>query len=125
MLLWQAPAAPAASGGGGYYNIILLGAMFFVVYFLMIAPQRKARKVQASFQENLKKGRKVVTIGGIHGTIIELTDTAATLMIAPKVHIKVQRDAISSDNSLAAYPDTGAVAEVEAQEVKADAGKES
>lgn len=100
-LLWQAPAAPA--GDAGYWNYILLLVAFVVIYFMMIRPQSQQRKKQMSFASSLKKGKKVVTIGGVHGVIAELTDTTVELIVAPKTHMTFSRDAISMEFTNAAY----------------------
>ena len=72
ILLWQ-PAQPQSNAG--YLNLILLVVAMVVIYFLMIRPQSQQRKKQVTFNTSLKKGKKVVTIGGLHGVIAEITDT--------------------------------------------------
>ena len=101
ILLWQAPTPP--SGNGGIFNIILLVVGFAVLYFLILRPQSQQRKKQSNFTASLKKGKNVVTIGGIHGVIADLTDTKVELIVAPKVHLSFQRDAISMESTIAAY----------------------
>ncbi len=101
ILLLQAPAAPE-SGMGTWGNLVFFGAMLAVLYFFMILPQRRAQRKQEDFKSTLKKGQKVVTIGGIHGIITNVSDRTVSLMIAPKIIIEVQRECISSDYSLAA-----------------------
>lgn len=64
---------------GGGMNIVLLVGMVAVFYFLMIRPQQKKAKEQKNFRENLAPGDKVVTIGGIHGKILEVTDSTVLL----------------------------------------------
>ena len=100
ILLWQ-PAQPQSDAG--YLNLILLVVAMVVIYFLMIRPQSQQRKKQVNFNTSLKKGKKVVTIGGLHGVIAEITDTTIELIVAPKTHITFQRDAISMDFTNAAY----------------------
>jgi preprotein translocase subunit YajC len=88
-------AGPAVGGGaGGFASFIPLILIFVVFYFLLIRPQQKQAKQHQAFLNDLKKGNKVVTKGGIHGTITALTDTIVTLEIAKDVAIKVSRDAI-------------------------------
>ena len=90
-------AAPAAGGGaGGIASFIPLILIFAVFYFMLIRPQQKQAKLQQQFLNDLKTGNKVVTKGGIHGTITGLTDTVVTLEIADNVKIKVSRSAIGS-----------------------------
>lgn len=88
-------AAPAAGGGMGSLGSFLPLILIFVVfYFLLIRPQQKQAKQQRQFLEDLKTGNKVVTRGGIYGTITGLTDTVVTLEIAQDIRVKVSRDAI-------------------------------
>jgi preprotein translocase subunit YajC len=101
VFLWQAPTPP--SGNGGIYNIILLVVGFAILYFLILRPQSQQRKKQTSFAASLKKGKNVVTIGGIHGVISDLSETKVELIVAPKIHLTFQRDAISMESTLAAY----------------------
>jgi preprotein translocase subunit YajC len=100
ILLWQ-PAQPQSSAG--YLNYILLVVAMVVIYFLMIRPQSQQKKKQVNFSTSLKKGKKVVTIGGLHGVIAEINETTVELIVAPKTHITLQRDAISMDFTNAAY----------------------
>ncbi len=91
-------AAPAAGAGGagGIASFIPLILIFAVFYFMLIRPQQKQAKLHQQFLSELKSGNKVVTKGGIHGTITGLTDSVVTLEIADNVRIKVSRDSIGS-----------------------------
>ena len=64
-------AAPAAQGGGWQMWIMLI-LIFVVMWFFMIRPQRKQQKELENFRNALKKGDKIVTIGGIYGTVCEI-----------------------------------------------------
>ena len=75
----QAQAAGQAAAGGsqmGFWMMILL--LFAVMYFFMIRPQRKQQKELETFRAGLKKGDKVVTTGGIYGTVDEVTDRTSS-----------------------------------------------
>lgn len=89
-------AAPAAGsgGGGGFAAFLPLILIFVVFYFLLIRPQQKQAKQHQQFLADLKTGDKIVTRGGIHGTITGLTDSVVTVEIAKEIKIKVSRDAI-------------------------------
>ncbi len=89
-------AAPAAGSGGagGFASFLPLILIFVVFYFLLIRPQQKQAKQHQQFLADLKTGDKIITRGGIHGTITGLTDTVVTLEIAKELKIKVSRDAI-------------------------------
>ncbi len=90
-------AAPAAGAGGvgSIASFLPLILIFVVFYFLLIRPQQKQAKQHQQFLSDLKSGEKVITRGGIHGTITGLTDTVVTLEIAKDLRIKVSRDAIA------------------------------
>ena len=58
--------------GGGWSQIVMLLAIVVIFYFFMIRPQTQKAKKEKQFRESLQKGQKVITIGGIHGKIIEV-----------------------------------------------------
>jgi preprotein translocase subunit YajC len=86
----------AAGGGGGLMTILPLILMFGIFYVLLIRPQQKKAKEHRSFLENLKRGDKVVTAGGLYGEITGMTDDTVTLEIADKIRVKVGRGYISA-----------------------------
>ena len=90
-------AGPAAGtgGGAGIASFIPLILIFVVFYFLLIRPQQKQAKQHQQFLSDLKNGNKVVTKGGIHGTITGMTDSVITVEIADNVRIKLSRSAIA------------------------------
>ena len=67
---------------------IMLIAMFVIMYFFMIRPQNKKQKEIANFRKSLQVNQNVITAGGIHGTIKEITDDYIVLEIASNVKIK-------------------------------------
>lgn len=71
---------------------------FAAMYFFMIRPQQKQKKQRQELLNNLEKGDQVVTIGGIHGTIVALTDNDITLEIAQDVRVKMQRTSVGFVN---------------------------
>jgi len=85
------------SGGGAaaVANFLPIVAIGLVFYFLVIAPANKQRKKQAEMLSTLKKGDRVLTTGGIYGTIQGVEPDAVTLKIAENVKVKVARSAIS------------------------------
>src|SRR5436190_2945684 len=87
----------AAPGGGGYGQILFLVLIIVVFYFFMIRPQMKKAKVERQFRESLQKGAKVVTIGGIHGRIIEVNDKTFMLEIDTNVKVRVDKTAIAAE----------------------------
>ncbi len=92
-------AAPAS--GGGMSQIIMLVLIIVVFYFFMIRPQMKKQKDAKKFQEEIKKGDKIVTIGGIIGKISEVHDNAYTIEVEGGNKLKIVKSAISMENSAA------------------------
>lgn len=76
-------------------NFLPIVAIGLVFYFLVIAPANKQRKKQAEMLSTLKKGDRVLTTGGIYGTIQGVEPDAVYLKIADNVKVKVARSAIS------------------------------
>jgi preprotein translocase subunit YajC len=87
----HAQESAAAAAGGGFAAFVPLILIFFVFYFLVIRPQQKKAKEYHTFLSGLKKGDKVLTGGGIHGTITGLTESTVTLEIADALRVKVHR----------------------------------
>ena len=87
--------AAGQQGGGGFTAFIPLILMFVIFYFLLIRPQQKKAKEHREMIQNLKKGDKVITSGGIYGRITGLDDATLTVEIADKVRVKVARGNVS------------------------------
>lgn len=87
-------------GGGGtaafLINIAPIAAIFFVFYFLVIAPANKQKKKTQEMLNSLKKGDRVVTSGGIYGTVQGVEAEVVYLKIGDNVKVKVARSAITS-----------------------------
>ena len=90
-----------ANGEGGIMSFLPLILIIVVFYLFMIRPQLKKQKEQKKFRESLAKGDKIVTIGGIHGKIVEVKDNTIVVEIANDVRITVEKAAVSSDFSAA------------------------
>ena len=84
-------------GGDGMSSLIMLGLMVLVFWFFMIRPQMKKQKELKKFREALAKGDHVVTIGGIHGKILEVTDTTV-LVQSESTKIRLDKSAISQSS---------------------------
>lgn len=95
----QTAPAPAATGGeglmGSLSGMLPLLLMFVVLYFVMIRPQMKRQKETKAMLDALAKGDEVATVGGVIGTVVELSDSTLTLEVAHGVHIQVQRFAVA------------------------------
>ena len=90
-------AAPAAQQGGGMSMWIMLALIFVVMWFFMIRPQRKQQKELQNFRDSLKKGDKVVTIGGIYGTVAEIKEDSVLIEVDNSVKIRVSKQALVKD----------------------------
>jgi preprotein translocase subunit YajC len=90
--------APQGQGGGGSLvtTLIMFALIFFIFYFMIIRPQQKRQKEREKLLSNLKKGDKVITAGGVHGTIIALEEKTVLVQIAENVKVKVERGSISN-----------------------------
>ncbi|MCX6188863.1 MAG: preprotein translocase subunit YajC [Bacteroidetes bacterium] len=82
---------------------LLLIGIVVVMYFFMIRPQSKKQKEQRKFQEDIQKGDRIVTISGIHGKIADMDEKTITIEME-NGKMKLERAAISSENTIATYP---------------------
>lgn len=87
--------AQGAGQGGGFFAFVPLILMFVIFYFLLIRPQQKKAKEHQAMIEALKKGDKIITSGGIYGTIIKVEDNDLQIEIADNVRIKMIRSNIA------------------------------
>lgn len=95
-ILWaQGESAP---GSGSFAGSILpmMIVMIVVIYFLMIRPEQRKQKAKQEMLKEAKKGDKILTIGGIYGTINSVKDDAVNVKIADNTIIKITKTAISS-----------------------------
>src|SRR5450432_4571985 len=82
--------------GGGSLQLLLLGGMILVFWLFMIRPQAKKAKLAKTFQANMQKGDKIVTIAGIHGTINKVNEDGTIMMeTSPGSYMKIEKSAIS------------------------------
>jgi preprotein translocase subunit YajC len=88
------PAATSAVPNAQLMQLFPFVIIFFIFYFLLIKPQAKKQKEHANMIDSLKKGEKVVTTGGIVGTITKIEDTLFHLEISNDVVIKVLKTSI-------------------------------
>ncbi|MBO5815653.1 MAG: preprotein translocase subunit YajC [Bacteroidales bacterium] len=91
-------AAQPAQGGGAMMWV-MMALIFVVMWFFMIRPQRKQQKELQAFRDGLKKGDKVVTIGGIYGTVCEIKDATVLIEVDNNVKIRVSKQALVKDFS--------------------------
>ncbi|AZK46534.1 preprotein translocase subunit YajC [Paenibacillus lentus] len=101
MFHFAATAAPAA-GNPLITLVVPFAIMFIVFYFLLIRPQKKKQQSRNQMLRALQKGDKIVTIGGLHGTIVSLTDDTVVLLVNDATKLTFERNAISHSVSAAA-----------------------
>ena len=91
--------AAQGQAGGGYSMIIMMVAIFAIMYFFMIRPQQKKQKEIRNFQNSIKEGTKVITAGGMYGTVrrVILEQNALELEVAKGVTITVDRNYVFAD----------------------------
>ena len=86
----------AGQGGGGFGAFVPIILMFVIFYFLLIRPQQKKTKEHREMINNLKKGDRIITSGGLHARITAVDDTALTVEISDKVRVKLNRGSVSA-----------------------------
>ncbi len=99
MLFFLQAQASQQSGGGMGSFLIMMVLIFVVMYFLMIRPQQKKQKELVKFRDSLQKGDKVVTIGGIYGTVAEIKERVVLLEVDNNVKIRVDKSSLVKDIS--------------------------
>lgn len=89
----------ADAGGGAIMQIIFFVGIALVFYFFMIRPQQKRQKEQKKFVDELKRGDTVVTIGGVHGKVLSVTEATVVLEVDKGCKLTLQKSAISQESS--------------------------
>jgi len=98
-ILSMAQAGGGSASGGGDSWWIMMAAIFVIFYFLLIRPARRQQKRHQEMLSALKKGDKVITQGGVHGTVEGIDDEVVKLRVADSVKIEISRSAVSSVKS--------------------------
>ncbi len=98
LFLQAAPTPAAGAGAGGSMMTMLLPFVLIIgiMYFLMIRPQNKKQKELQNMLDSLKKGDKVITIGGIHGTVSNVKDDVVSIKVDENCKIDFNRSAIAT-----------------------------
>ena len=95
-----AMAPQGGEGGGGMMStLIMFGAIFAIFYFMIIRPQQKKAKEREKMLSEIQKGDKVVTGGGIHGTVAGIDEKTCLIDVGNNVKMKFERSAIASISS--------------------------
>lgn len=91
--------AAAPTGGGSYQFIFMIGLMILVMYFFMWRPESKRRKQMQEFRDNLKKGDRVITAGGIYATVKEIHETTLLIEVDSNVTLRIDKNMVVADTS--------------------------
>ena len=95
----QAEGAAAGQSGGNWSFLIMIALLFLVMWLFMIRPQQKKQKEMEKFRNELKKDDKVVTIGGIYGTVKEIGEKTVDIEVSKGVSIRVDKASLVKDFS--------------------------
>jgi len=85
---------------GGIGSLLPIVLIVFVFYFFMIRPQIKKQKEEEGFRSEMKKGDRVVTIGGIHGKINAIKESKIILEISDNTRLTIDKQSISKEKSM-------------------------
>lgn len=96
ILLFSSQTADGESSGG-WSTMIMLLLLVVVFWLFFIRPQSKKNKEITKFRQSLKKGDRVITIGGIHGKILEINDTTAIIETEGQGRLKLEKNAIAQE----------------------------
>jgi preprotein translocase subunit YajC len=99
MLALILPIAQAQPPGGGLSFLFPLLAIFVVFYFFMIRPQARREKERQAMIDAVKKGDRVITAGGIHGTVLQVDDGSMLVQVDQNVKLRFEKNAIASVTS--------------------------
>jgi preprotein translocase subunit YajC len=93
-LAFAASSPPGGGAQGAWPTVLMLVAMGAIFYFLLIRPQQKQKREREQMLAALKRGDRVVTTGGLHGTITGLDEHKVVLRVADQVRLEFDRGAI-------------------------------
>ena len=92
-------AAQVAPKGGMWSSMIWIVLLIVVFWLFFIRPQSKQAKEAQKFRDELKKGDKVVTIGGFHGKITEVKENTVMVSLAPNMEVEIEKSALVQNAS--------------------------
>jgi preprotein translocase subunit YajC len=95
--LFLAMGQPNGQGGSSMVStLIMFGSIFLIFYFMIIRPQQKRQKEREALLNSLQKGDKVVSNGGIHGTVTSVEEKTVIVQVADNVKLKFEKSAITA-----------------------------
>ena len=93
LILWL-QQAQAPTGPNPFGTVFMFGAIFLIFYFLLIRPQRKQQKAHDEMVKTLARGDDIITVGGIVGRIVHLTDDRVTLKTGGETRLEIERSKV-------------------------------
>ena len=93
-LAYAAAGPPGGGSQGMWPTIFMVAAMFAIFYFLLLRPQQKQKQERERMLSAMKRGDRVVTTSGMHGTVTALSEHTVTLRVADQVKLEFDRSAI-------------------------------
>lgn len=94
-LIAMGPQQGAQGGGSMVSTLIMFGAIFAIFYFMIIRPQQKRAKEREKLISNLQKGDKIITTGGMYGTIAGVEEKTVLIQVTENVKIKFDKSAVN------------------------------
>jgi preprotein translocase subunit YajC len=91
----------AADGGSSWFNMVFFVGIIAIFYFFMIRPQQKRAKQEKKFRENLEKGDKVLTVGGIHGIVESIEEDSVLLKVDNSTKLRMEKSSLRAAPSTA------------------------
>ena len=85
--------------GSGTSSLIMMGLIFIVFYFFMIRPQIKKQKKESEYRKSLKKGDKIISVGGIHGKIIDIKNDTFVIEVQGGTQLRIEKNAVAMNGS--------------------------
>ncbi len=85
--------------GSNISFFVMIGLMILVMYFFMWRPESKRRKEMQKFRDNLKKGDKIITAGGIYGVVKEIKETSLLIEVDSNVTLRIDKNMVVADPS--------------------------
>lgn len=89
-------AQATPDGGGMIGTVVMFGLIFVIFYFMIIRPQQKRQKERQKMLDAMEKGDKILTAGGIYGTVVGIEEKVVLVQIADNVKVKVDRGSVGS-----------------------------
>lgn len=99
VLLMSQPDNGQGGAANGSFTLIFILLIILIFYFFMIRPQQKKQKQIEEYRSKLSKGDKIITIGGLHGKIVDVQEKVFVIEIADGVRITLEKAAVAVDEN--------------------------